>query len=1318
MRSAFAQAWASWKSSPGIALLAVIAFAIGIGSATAIFTVINGVILRPLPYANGNRFVALYGATTTDPNTFSSMSMPEAQDYQQQTTSFDAFGWFQTSRFNLTSPGEPQFVAGASVTPALVQQLGSPLLGQWFTDDRGVVIASSLWRRLGGSRNIIGSAITLDDRRYTVTGVVAPEFQLPISGTAMTAGDTEVWIALVASPQDENRGHRPYFSYARRKPGVSLEQAQADAKRVAANIAAKDPSRYPFYTAKVVALREATLTNLNATLLIMFAGAGLLLLIACANVATLLLARSVVRARETAIRVALGASRRQLALRYFAEGALVSVAGAAAGVAASALFVRRILDAASEFVPHADGVGIDWKVLGFTVAIAIVTGVIAGLAPLWQALRTPPNAALTDGVRASASAPARRLSQIFVVAEVALAFTLLTASVILVLHLRNLNRAPLGFDANNLLTFELVLPQRLVAAKALEPEHARLLEALRQTPGVTSATFANQLPTYPGCLETALYVAGGAPDAKASRICVVITTPEFFGTMRIPLHVGRLLAESDRVPPEQRQGAISGAVVVNETAAREYWPGRNPIGASGKLSQQDNPPFEVVGVVGDVKNNGLDKAPLPEVYLVTEVGAVNPINVIVRSNLASGPLITAVRATVKRTSPAAAINDVSMMTDVVSGTLQLERLSSLVMTFFGLSALLMATLGVYGLVSYFVRQRTVELGTRMALGAVNRDLVVLVLGGGVKLALAGIGVGSIALAAGVVLLVRVLEVQDFGWPPFAASTAVVTFVSAAAASLPAWRTTLLSPMVAMRDQPPSVWRWARQHLDAAVQDVREAVGRNDAAERTGAAVLSAFVDAARGADSYTDALRVTLAGVCRELHVESAALLERHDGTGAGYRCLAAVGLLESTVPVIADDGFLVSRLRAYPLPLPFAPNEFAALTGWAAANRPDRLDEIRALAAAGVRLAIPLLTRRELLGVLLLGEPPQRDGFSAEAKQVLRTVADELALMIENARLTDRVVEQETLRRDIALASDVQRRLLPDEPPQSEFADFSAVSIPARRIGGDYYDFVELPDHGIGIALADVSGKGVAAALIMSVVQASLRIISSDGGVAPTRLVARMNEFIYRSTPGSKYATFFYAQLEDRGRRLRYVNAGHNPPFLLRAGRLADLKVGLYAEQADDVPTDVERADRRGRPAGRPSAAQIEPSESVDRGDRRGRPSGRPSQAHIEQLTVGGTVVGMFEEATYEEAIVELNPGDVLLAFTDGVPEAHNPESEEFGEERLQELLRQHAHLPANEIRDRISWAMTDWIRDAEQYDDLTFIVMKTAPTADPPLR
>jgi putative ABC transport system permease protein len=1266
MVSALSQAWASWKRAPGVAVLAVAAFALGIGSATAIFTVINGVLLRPLPYPNSERFVALSGARTTQPGISMAMSVPELHDYEQQTTSFDVFGWFRGTQFHMTAPGEPQFVRGVAVTSALARQLGSPLVGQWFADDTSAVLSSALWRRLGARRDIIGSAITLDDRRYTVSGVMPPAFRLPIARLGMGRADTEVWIPLEPSPLNANRGSQQYFAYARRKPGVSLAQAQADVRRVAATITAMDPARYQFYTADVVGLHESALDSLRAPLLFLLGGAGLLLLIACANVATLLLARSVVRARETAIRVALGASRWQLALRYFAEGALVSVAGAAAGVGLSVLFVRQILIVAAAFIPRADLITTDWKVLGFSVAVALTTGVLAGMAPLWQAIRTAPNAVLTEGVRASAAAPARHLSNALVVAEIALAFTLLTMSAILVVHLRNLGRAPLGYDPEGVVTFDLILPQSVASPSAapLERRNARraeqnrLITALRETPGVSGAALASQLPTFGG--GTAIFAEGRPPDAVGERVLLVQATPDYLSTMRIPLRSGRWLNESDDRPEPLN-------VVVNEAAARAYWRGRNPIGASGRLSQPDGDQFYIVGVVGDVRNSGLNNPPSPELYILASIQAANPMKVVVRSALPTDQLIGAIRRTIRQTNPLLPMGDVRTMNDVIDDTLQLERLSSRVMTFFGLAALLMATLGIYGVVSYFVRQRTMELGTRMALGATHRDLVALVLGGGLKLSLAGVAVGSIALIGGVWLLVRFLDVANFGWLPFASSTAVVAFVAAAAASVPAWRTTFLSPMAAIREQPPSVWGWARQRMQIAIGDIRQAVGGRDSESGVSAAdMVTAFVDAARGADSSSGAMNAVLASVCGDLGVESAALLERRDGAQPEYRRLVGTGALESAALAVAADGFLITRLRTYPRPLPFAPNELADLAEWAAAHRPQRLDEIRALAAAGVRLAVPLRTRTEILGVLLLGErpfdsralahgKPQRAGFSAHESQVLRACADQFALMIENARLTDRVVEQETLRRDIALASDVQRRLLPKAPPRAECADFAAISIPARRIGGDYYDFVELRNREIGIALADVSGKGVAAALIMSIVQASLRIISSEGDVAPPRLVARMNWFVYQSTPANKYATFFYAQLDER--RLRYVNAGHNAPYLFRAGRRST---------ADGASSD------------------------------------------IEQLTVGGTAVGMFPEMGYEEATVELCPGDVLLAFTDGVPEAHNPEHEEFGEERLQQLLRESAHLPADAISARIAAEMKDWIRDAEQYDDLTFIVMK----------
>jgi sigma-B regulation protein RsbU (phosphoserine phosphatase) len=305
-------------------------------------------------------------------------------------------------------------------------------------------------------------------------------------------------------------------------------------------------------------------------------------------------------------------------------------------------------------------------------------------------------------------------------------------------------------------------------------------------------------------------------------------------------------------------------------------------------------------------------------------------------------------------------------------------------------------------------------------------------------------------------------------------------------------------------------------------------------------------------------------------------------------------------------------------------------------------------LKTIGARLVTALRTKNEILGFIVLGPPVDRLEYGASERSALSVCAAQFALMVENGRLTERVVEQEKLRRDLALAAEVQKRLLPEGPPDMSMAALAAVSLPARSIGGDYFDFLDVGEGRLGIALADVSGKGVAAALIMSSVQASLRILSSDGRLSLPDLATTMNRFLHRSTGANKYATFFYAEVDPRSRQLRYVNAGHLPPYLLRP----------------------------------PSSLQ--------------------------ELSTGGAAIGLFPEMAYREAALELQSGDVLVAFTDGVTEAMDATEEEFGEDRLKALLQQIVHLPAKDISAKISDALKGWIEDAEQYDDLTFIVMK----------
>jgi sigma-B regulation protein RsbU (phosphoserine phosphatase) len=353
----------------------------------------------------------------------------------------------------------------------------------------------------------------------------------------------------------------------------------------------------------------------------------------------------------------------------------------------------------------------------------------------------------------------------------------------------------------------------------------------------------------------------------------------------------------------------------------------------------------------------------------------------------------------------------------------------------------------------------------------------------------------------------------------------------------------------------------------------------------------------------------------------------------------------------------LLNRLRHYPHPLSLAHGHFDTWLRWARESRPEHVAEIEALATTGVQMAVPLRAKNEIVGVLLLGPPIGREHYTTGERHVLSTSGEVLALLLENARLTDRAVEQEKVRRDLAVAAEVQRRLLPPQPPRSPAATFAAFTLPARTIGGDYYDFLDLGEEQVGIAVADVSGKGIPAALLMSVVQASLRVISTERGLPLSQLAAKMNGFLYQSTGTNRYATFFYAQIEDHGRRLRYVNAGHNPPYLVRRSE---------------------------------------------------------ARAEIVELRTGGTVLGLFPEVVYEEGRIDLRADDVVVAFTDGVTEALNHEGEEFGDERLKEVLRGAIGLPADQISTGLADRMRDWIGDAEQHDDLTFVVVAVNTTKE----
>jgi predicted permease len=1230
--------------------VAKLALSIGIGCVSAIFTAVDAVLLKPLPYSHGDRWVAVFGGSPleNERERYSAISYADAVDYQTRNHSFDVFGWYTIGGdYNLSSPGTPQHISGIELTPDLLNNLGvSPARGRLFQESDGsnaAVLSHKLWTSLGSNPALIGKRIILDGQGYTVTGVMPEWFRFPIVGVASDdTTNNAVWVP-VKPPATEGarRLMSMYAAYGRLKPGVTVEEARADVKRVAASIARDDPANHEAYTAVVFGLRDFVGRQIRPILLLLFSAAGLLLLITCGNVAGLLLTRSVGRARETAIRIALGGGRRELALQFFFEGLLVALAAAALAVLASIALVKSILAIAAAYIPRADEVTTNWSVVLFAIGVACLAAILSSLAPLWQAVRTHPNEVLSDGLRASAGARSRNLSRSLVVLEVALAFTLLSVGALLVSQLERLNHTSPGFDADNLITFQLNVSDRQHAMGDRLPAYQnRLVEALKTIPGVRDVAVANQVPLAGCCLGSSLYPEG-QPDRTGidPSVSFLSVSPDYFHTLGIPLRRGRLLNEQDtdeKLIP----------IVIDESAARRFWPNGSALGATAHIGQTNGTRVQVIGVVRDIRNDGLGTATRPEVYLLNTLAPPNPMQFLLRSNLSQADLAPLIRRKLREIDPAQPIFGMQSLHEVIADSLGFQRLSSTIVSFFACAALLMASLGVFGVTAYSVRQRRVEIGTRMALGATTRHLLRLVVGSGVSMAVYGLAVGAVAVVLASIAVARYFDIHDVSPAPYLASVVIIGTVALLASFIPAWQATLLSPMLAIRDQSDSLWSVTRRGVEQAL-GVSLGFESSPASE---AIVTSDLMEASRRAGSFSEVRHIALATVQEKLRAESVLLFEGLPGQP--FRCVAAIPETPASAGSIPANGFLLARLRSYGSPLSFSPADLNTSLRWAAEQKPDQAEEITTLANMRLTLAAALRLRDEVLGVLLVGPPTGREEYSVAERGLLRRYAEQFSLMAENARLTERVVEQEKVRRDVALAAEVQQRLLPELPPQSTRSSLAAFTLPVRTVGGDYYDFLNTGEDRIGIALADVAGKGVAAALIMAVIHASLRIIASEKEIPLPELAARMNSFLHRSTGASSYATFFYAQLDERNRQLRYVNAGHNPPFLVRSG------------------TGTEPA--------------------------------------IEELATGGMIIGMFPFAAYEEACIDVKPGDVLLIFTDGVTEALNEEGEEFGEERLKALIGRLAPASVNEIKARIAEEIRTWIGSAAQHDDLTFVVMK----------
>jgi predicted permease len=792
---AFSQGWRSWARAKGIAVVASAAIAVGIGSATAIYSVVNAAMLKPLPYPDGDRFVAVFAGDLQNAGRSSPLRSEDAERIQARHRSFEAFGWFRGAGKNLMIAGQPHHVEGVAVTVPLVQALNvAPAIGRWFEDETSVVLSHGLWRQLGGTSALLGQSVTLDGRSYVIGGVMPETFQLPVPGMTATGVSTDVWIPL----DPTERAGAAYFSYGRLRPDVSAAVAAEDLRRVSADIVAEDGPNRARFTIHSVPLGETVSRGVRPTLVLLLGAAGLLFLITCANAAGLLLARSVARAPETALRVALGAGPGRLMTHYLAESLLVSLAGAAGGVLLSVALSPAIVSMAKGYVPRAEEISVDWSVLLFALAAAGLASLLSSVAPLWQALRTRPADVLDDGIRASAGTRSRAASQTLVVAEVALAFALLAAGAVLVAHVRGLARSSPGFDADNLLSFIVSIPGEVASDPSRRmPLQRRFVDALETIPGVDGVAFANSLPLRGCCWLTDIVPETGRVDAdKSDRNSMMAVSEGYFRTMRIPLRQGRLFTDA---PAASESAPVP--VVVSESFAKRYWPDRNPIGASGRFDQADGTRFTVVGVVADVRNVGLDNASMPEIYRPAFRSRVETMRFVVRSTRDEASLMADVRRQVQRVDASQPVHSVAAMRRAVQDTMVLDRTVSRVTTFFAGSALLLAMAGVYGVVSYSVRQRTVEIGVRLAFGARRGSVFSMVVGSGLKLAAMGVVVGGAAAAGAVSYLGSVFRLGDPDLTPYVAATAIVALVAFAASLVPAWRATLVSPLAAIRDRP-------------------------------------------------------------------------------------------------------------------------------------------------------------------------------------------------------------------------------------------------------------------------------------------------------------------------------------------------------------------------------------------------------------------------------------------------------------------------------------------------------------------------------------
>jgi predicted permease len=787
------------RKNPGFTAVAVFTLALGIGANTAIFSVFDAVLLKPLPYPNPQELVSL--TDLHQKGYIRAASYPNFVDWREQNTVLKDTAAMSSAAYNLAGDGEPERVLGQRISAGFFSLLGvKPLLGRWFTaeEDRAnaervAIISHSLWqRRFSGSSDVVGKRIILDGDSYAIVGVMPPEFR-SIAGTRYLSSDDthEVWTPLATDTTRSGRGAVFLRVIGRLKPGVSIETASSELNALAGRLAQQFPKENSGFGIQVRGLHQDLAQNAQPTVWLLMGAVALLLMIACANVANLFLVRSTARAGEMTVRAALGAGRARIIHQLLTEGALVALSGGVLGVGIGWLGVgllRRMLPP-GQIPLHA--VQVNFTVLGFALAISLVAGLLFGLAPALHSAKVDLNDALKSAGRGTVGSRRGRMRDSLVVAEVALAFVLLASAGLVIKSLDQLLRVNPGFRAENVLTLRI----HLSGAKYEETSKVRafyeqLLTDVSALPGVESAGGVTSVPMT-GMISTAKFLLDGGSEQEnnANYTDVQTATQDYFHVMGIPLLKGRLFDGQD-------QERAPRVVVINQQMAVRFWPAEDPIGRSIRIGGQA---YEIVGIVGNVRHYGLSATVRAETYMPDTQQVNRSMMLAVRAKVNPTALARDIRSRIAQLDPDVPLADVRPLEAAVAGTASDRRASVLLLGAFAVAAAVLSALGIYGVIAHSVAQRTRDIGIRMAIGAQAAHVRRMVLRQGLSLALVGLSIGVAASLLSSRMLTSLLyEVKPTDLATLATVTCVLVLVALLACWLPARRAARVEPMAALR----------------------------------------------------------------------------------------------------------------------------------------------------------------------------------------------------------------------------------------------------------------------------------------------------------------------------------------------------------------------------------------------------------------------------------------------------------------------------------------------------------------------------------------